>query len=800
IYYIGGIFAVRVSKNDHADTLFSKAINILGRDSLTLYETLLKADALFEKAKLLKEAGETDQSNQLSKSMNRFLLDSAKAYENRYDFSSALILYGKLNKIHNLKETFTIIENYCESLLNAATILEVKGRWNSAAGFYEEARTIQERERAGNSILSIKAFLGTARIYSKEKDYSTANKMLEEIVESARKNGALCVAAEGYYYLGLNSSDCGDDEQGLKYYDEALCILSSDISDDQSQLLRAFINAWVSLINWKKGQKEDAIRDCQQIIDQLSGQPHALPCGDAYRFLGEFYAESNQFALAERNFNCALDVFEKNSANCEIALTYKSRAHNFLNTGDTESALFYIDEGIFLLEQLGNKSVLPQVYRERAKICILLEEYNEAERLLKKDFEILRHSKDQRSLAYSYYYLGKVKRLNGHLHSAADTLKRSLALFAQVKDRRMEAHALLELSLCESGLRNADTAIECCAMARDIINTIRSPLDTACELSARGVVLRDCKDARRWQKAQQCFEDSIRIQRNYSDKTAELADTCYEFALLLRDIGNKKQAEAALSDAVEIAGKIGLVKKMNSCMKVLAQINPAERVKIQMGQFMSRSAVEEMSRCQKDGDMSLEKKQISILFTDIRGFSGLAEKLSLPELSSLLNNFYNLVDRVMLKFKGKINKFIGDAVLVFFNIDDDLHDHPFWAICAAVELIHAVEAINLIIRKKGQMPIYLGVGVNTGEVIVGTFGSGLCKDYTAIGDCVNVASRLQQQAMAGEIVISDSTYELVKEYVVVEDMGDKSLKGKEMPVRLWKVKEIKESIMKKGVR
>ena len=115
-----------------------------------------------------------------------------------------------------------------------------------------------------------------------------------------------------------------------------------------------------------------------------------------------------------------------------------------------------------------------------------------------------------------------------------------------------------------------------------------------------------------------------------------------------------------------------------------------------------------------------------------------------------------------------------------------------WAVRAGLELVRTLKEINLRRRRRGEIDIGVGVGINTGEVLIGSFGSSMRQDFTAIGDTVNVAARLQGQALAGEVVISDSVYEHVKDMIQAEDMGEKPLKGKGQPLRLWKVLSILE--------
>mgnify|MGYP000706050353 CR=1 FL=1 len=121
-----------------------------------------------------------------------------------------------------------------------------------------------------------------------------------------------------------------------------------------------------------------------------------------------------------------------------------------------------------------------------------------------------------------------------------------------------------------------------------------------------------------------------------------------------------------------------------------------------------------------------------------------------------------------------------------------MENHAEIAVRAGIDLVRTINEINLIREKRGEIGIGIGIGINTGEVLVGSFGSSIRQDFTAIGDNVNIAARLQGQAGPGEIVVSQAVYDQVCNIVVAEDMGEKPLKGKGQPLRLWKIKELKE--------
>lgn len=188
-------------------------------------------------------------------------------------------------------------------------------------------------------------------------------------------------------------------------------------------------------------------------------------------------------------------------------------------------------------------------------------------------------------------------------------------------------------------------------------------------------------------------------------------------------------------------------------------------------------------------DLSGELREVTVLFADIRNFTTIAENLQPQEVSSLLNTYLGEMTHVIFRYDGTVDKYIGDAIMVVFNAPVRQENHAWLAVSAAFRIQERVLEL-----KKNNPSISVGIGINTGKAIIGNVGTDLHLDYTVIGDAVNVAARLCQIAQPGELLISDETYQKVKEHVEVEDYGWKKLKGKREPVKVCNVTGLKSDI------
>ncbi|MEW6063005.1 MAG: adenylate/guanylate cyclase domain-containing protein [Nanoarchaeota archaeon] len=211
-----------------------------------------------------------------------------------------------------------------------------------------------------------------------------------------------------------------------------------------------------------------------------------------------------------------------------------------------------------------------------------------------------------------------------------------------------------------------------------------------------------------------------------------------------------------------------------------------EKVRNMFKRYVNPYIVDELV---KKEDLKLEGKRqnVSVLFVDIRGFTPLAERLTAEKVVSLLNKYFKAVTNAIFKYNGTVDKFIGDAVMAFYNAPLQQKDHADRAVRSAIEIQKEIEKLNKFLSKD-KLKINIGIGINTGEAVIGNVGTEQFLDYTAIGDTVNTASRLQGKANAKEILISESTRKAISDKTTkMKDVGNFELKGKAKPIKAYKI-------------
>ena len=184
-----------------------------------------------------------------------------------------------------------------------------------------------------------------------------------------------------------------------------------------------------------------------------------------------------------------------------------------------------------------------------------------------------------------------------------------------------------------------------------------------------------------------------------------------------------------------------------------------------------------------------QKRVITVLFSDIRGFTSIAEKLAPEELVAQLNDYLTPMTKVIFNEQGTLDKYIGDAIMAIFNAPLDLVDHPRRACAAALSMLGRLPALNAVWENRGLPTINIGIGLNTGEAVVGNMGADLRFDYTAIGDTVNLSSRLEgmNKVYGTGIIVSISTFSEVEGEFVFRELDLVRVKGKQRPVAIYEL-------------
>ncbi len=181
-----------------------------------------------------------------------------------------------------------------------------------------------------------------------------------------------------------------------------------------------------------------------------------------------------------------------------------------------------------------------------------------------------------------------------------------------------------------------------------------------------------------------------------------------------------------------------------------------------------------------------ERRQVTVLFTDVAGFTPLAEKLDPEDVHRIMNRCFEMITAEVHRFEGTINQYTGDGVMALFGAPIAHEDGPRRAAHAALGIQRALGDYGRELKAQGGPELKMRIGINAGPVVVGRIGDDLRMDYTAVGDTTNLAARMQQIAQPGSVVVTDATHKLISAFFETLDLGEVTVKG-HAPVRAWEV-------------
>lgn len=205
--------------------------------------------------------------------------------------------------------------------------------------------------------------------------------------------------------------------------------------------------------------------------------------------------------------------------------------------------------------------------------------------------------------------------------------------------------------------------------------------------------------------------------------------------------------------------------------------------------YLTASVITEMLKDPSKLKLGGDKKDLTVLFSDIRGFTTISEKLTPEELVHLLNEYLTAMTDIVFKYDGLLDKYMGDAIMAVYGAPLDQPDHRMRACRTALDMLDELRILQQKWSDEGRPVLHIGVGINSGDMVVGNMGSQMRFDYTVMGDSVNLGSRLEgiNKEYGTNIIISEYTYEGVKDELVCRELDSVRVKGKKLPVKIFEL-------------
>ena len=235
----------------------------------------------------------------------------------------------------------------------------------------------------------------------------------------------------------------------------------------------------------------------------------------------------------------------------------------------------------------------------------------------------------------------------------------------------------------------------------------------------------------------------------------------------------------------QIAGELALTLEKSRAYEDLYLRN--EFIKRVFGQYVTNEVAEAVLN--RDGPLALggERRKVTVLMADLRGFTPMSEELPPEKVVDALNSFLGAMTRIIMKYGGSIDNFIGDAIMAVFGIPVSKPDDAARAVACATEMQNLMAVVNEEIKLRGLPDLQMGIGLSTGEVVAGNIGSEMRVKYSVIGSTVNLAARIESISSGGQIFASQATYDEVRDVVKTAGHLNVKLKGMNRPVAIYEV-------------
>ncbi|MFQ6029368.1 MAG: adenylate/guanylate cyclase domain-containing protein, partial [Dehalococcoidia bacterium] len=212
----------------------------------------------------------------------------------------------------------------------------------------------------------------------------------------------------------------------------------------------------------------------------------------------------------------------------------------------------------------------------------------------------------------------------------------------------------------------------------------------------------------------------------------------------------------------------------------------------QLRQYIPQELLSKLEGSQTGGSVQGERRIVTMVFCDVRGSTAAAEQLDPEEWTEIMNGAFEHLIAPVYRYEGTVARLMGDAILAFFGAPIAHEDDPQRAVLAGLDIVQGIVPYREEIKRKWGLDFQIRVGINTGLVVVGEVGSDLRVEYTAMGDAINLAARMEQTAQPNTVQVAEDTYRLIAPLFEVEDLGGIEVKGKSEPVRAYRVLNLKE--------
>ncbi len=531
----------------------------------------------------------------------------------------------------------------------------------------------------------------------------------------------------------------------------------------------------------------DLVRARELLLQSPAPKQPPMPMevvGEWFHVRGLVETQAGDLNYGERLLFRAHQAYEEARHDAGLAEVRDSLANLLLRRGKPAAALTFATRSLTTKRAIGDRFGEAITLGTIGRIHVLRAHYEDAVEAFSQDLAIARELGDIRGVGIMLNSLGEVALLQKQHEAANAWYRQALAIDASPTHT---AHAHLGLAQSHLSAGSLDEA----EAERDRLWTVMEP-----NPQIRGLpeLLIGLSGAIAWRRGDHEGGEQ-QIVTAIDGLTAQghplaTIPLLYELRDLYQAQQSRAKAVAVMSRALDVLSKSGSERGVRDIEDWLRTVDTPNLTRLALERHVPSWLVEDILAGRMARPPS-RKQDIAVLFCDIRDYTTLTEGLDAERIVELLNDWFSEASRIIHRHGGVVDKFIGDAVMALFGVPDPREQAAADAVRAALEMRDALAAMNLRSQALGGLEIRVGIGIDHGEAVVGFIGSHLRQSYTAIGDVVNTASRLETETKAHrcDILISQSVETIQHAATVAETQfaGSLQLKGKTQSVAAYKV-------------
>ena len=589
-----------------------------------------------------------------------------------------------------------------------------------------------------------------------------AEQCYREAIELASKEDDSDSLAWASYILARRFS-----MKGGSSYDEAISLLNqaltlsgkATITLPQPRVLNL-----LGLIHYYKNDLLTAGARLNQSFGLIKDDDSPEDLAQYYHYIGLVHYKEGERKASEDEFEKALQTYWGINDLRGVSRVYDSMANLEAAQGNLKDAGYYISESIKIKEEMRDRQGLAISYGGLGRLRMSQGRFTEAEAYLRADLELSEGLGDLRGIGIMLNNLGELYGRSGQFEKSLEFYNRNLSqvggelntIFANLGIAKTY---IVRSSSEEANKKDLHHAKDYLDKAKEL--TKKFPENALYDNSLNALTAMILWHEGKWEEAEKLLTKVGQVSHGQ-----EKLDILVDLGGLYESRGDKKKALETLESTfpiLEAYGANNLIRKME---ERISRIDREALLKILVSRYLPKQIIPSFF----DGGEEIrnpKRCEVSILYTDIRGFTSMSEGIPPGDVVATLDDYFGRMVEVVKEHNGTLDKFIGDAIMVIYGAPETPLDHAKRAVLTGLTMIEKLKELNRERKIKGLDPLEIGVGINSGEAVVGSIGTLERMDYTAIGDTVNTASRLE--GLNKEY----NTNIIISEYTLSRLMGDR---------------------------